>query len=306
MKLQDAKTFWRIMSSISLQAVRKEATRPVAVALVGTEDRRREVLRRLYPGRDPASSFPLVRTFASISGEDGFPSERGSYDIVLDAGGGWAATDANISVFSVEDLGGWEKTVERVLAEKPELRLALARRFPGLREPVARDIIGETALANAQFAMLNALPGVVPLLGLLLPTTAVGDMLLLAKNQAMMVYRLAACYGMPLDPRSRARDILPLVGNAFGWRALARELVGAVPAGVGVVARGAIAYAGTQAIGEAMRRLYATGESPTSAALKEFYRRSLDEARAAAQRLLERGNATERTRLGLPRWSRRP
>ncbi len=292
-KLQDARTFWRIMRSISLKEIETEAHRTFALALVGDEKKRREVLQRLYPDRATDAAYPLVRSFDSVAAEDGFPQESGSFDIILDAGGGWAPTDGRISTFSLVELGGWEATVERILDEHSELALALARRFPGFRQAVAQRIIRETSVANAEFAMLNALPGLVPLLGILLPTAMVGDMLLLAKNQALMLYRLAACHGMDLDLRARARDIMPLLGNAFGWRALAREIVGAVPGGVGLAARGAIAYAGTMALGEAMRRFYSLGEQPTRASLAHLYRESLEEARQAASALGRRVRAAK-------------
>lgn len=302
MKLQDARSFWRIMRSISLREVEKEALRGVPITVVGAAQRRTDVLGRLYPDAPPEAVHPLVRCYDSISEEDGFPQETGSYDVIIDAGGGWAPTGGRISVFSVVELGGWDATVERLLDERPDLALSLARRFPGLRGAVARRIVRETATANAEFAMLNALPGLMPVLGLLLPTAMVGDLLMLGKNQAMMLYRLAACYDLPLDWRARAQDVAPVVGNAFGWRALAREVVGFVPGGVGLAARGAIAYAGTAALGEAMRRFYEMGEHPSRGQIGRLYRESLGEARTASQAALRRLQAVPRPRALLREW----
>jgi uncharacterized protein (DUF697 family) len=121
-------------------------------------------------------------------------------------------------------------------------------------------------------------------------------MILSATNQAMMIYRLAACFGMDLDPRARAGDVMPLAGNAFGWRAVAREIVGVVPGGVGVVGRGAIAYAGTVALGEAMHRYYALGERPTRYVLSALYRQSIAEAREVASGMLRRLRSTRKPR----------
>src|SRR5205085_1889046 len=119
-------------------------------------------------------------------------------------------------------------------------------------------------------AMLSALPGVIPIIGPLLPPGALVDMFMLTKNQAMMLYKLAAIHDLPLDASSRSRDLGPLLANAFGWRALARELVGAVPGGIGMVARGTIAYAGTVAIGKSLSRLYQTGQKATRAQVNQF------------------------------------
>ncbi|MBM3493647.1 MAG: hypothetical protein FJX72_04890 [Armatimonadetes bacterium] len=281
-KLNQAKSFWRIMKSVSLGEVVKESRRTFAIAVVGAPDRRSVVLRGLYPDMPDEGVHPLVRTFDSIAPEAGFPQETGSFDMVLDAGGGWSPPGTPIRLYSVVELGGWPAVVERVLDEHPDLNLSLARRFPGLREAVSQRIVRETATANAQFAMVNALPGIVPLLGILIPTAILGDLVFLAKNQAMMLYRLAAAHDLPLEARARAQDLAPLVGTAFGWRALARELIGFVPGGVGLVARGAVAYAGTMALGEAMRRMYAMGQRPTRAQIGALYRESIGQARRIA------------------------
>jgi uncharacterized protein (DUF697 family) len=300
-RLGQAKSFWKVIKSVSIAEIEREANRPFSLALVGTPEKRREALRRLYPDSPEDAAHPILRAFDSTSTEVGFPAETGSFDLVIDAGGGRVDSPPGVLLYSVDELGGWDRVVERMLEEHPERLIALARRFPGLREEVSRRIIRETALANAEFAMLNALPGLFPLLGLLIPTAAVGDIIMLAKNQAMMLFRLAATYDLPLDLRSRARDLAPLLGNAFGWRALAREIIGFVPGGVGIVARGTIAYAGTIAVGEGLRRFYALGKHPTRAQINYIYREAYagakETVRGIARRLRLRGKPDEAKRI---------
>lgn len=287
-KADRAKSFWNVIKAVSVQAIAKEACTPVILAVVGMEQDRLPVLRALYADDGELAAFPEVRVFESLSPDDGFPTESGSFDVVIDAGAARAVASAGSAVYSLSQVGGWEPLVAHVLDDRPDLALSLARRFPGFREEVSRRVIRETAVANAEFAMLNALPGVIPPLAILLPTTAIGDIVILAKNQAMMLFRLAAAHNLPLDLTSRSPDLAPLLGNAFGWRALARQLVAVVPGGVGVAARGVIAYAGTVALGEALRRLYALGQKPNRAQLARLYRESLTEARDAARSIAGR------------------
>src|SRR5438132_407919 len=68
-------------------------------------------------------------------------------------------------------------------------------------------------------------------------------------------------------------------GIASGWRAIAREVVGAVPGGAGLVAKGAIAYAGTIALGKALQRLYETGIPANRATVLRFYKEAYAGAR---------------------------
>lgn len=280
-----AKSFWNILKTVTVRPIADAAAQSFAIAVVGEEAACEMVLQALEPG---AAVHPSIRSYRSTSEEDGFPQSSGSFDIVIDAGGGRGAEPVRAPIYSISDLGGWDATVERILDEREELLLAMGRRFPGLRDAVSRRVIRETAVANAEFAMLNALPGLFPVLGIILPTAAVGDMVILAKNQAMMLYRLAAIHELPLDVRSRAQDLAPLLGNAFGWRAVAREVLGFVPGGVGLVAKGAVAYAGTVAVGEALRRYYTLGQRPSRSQFARLYREALAGAREVAGEIARR------------------
>ena len=61
--------------------------------------------------------------------------------------------------------------------------------------------------------------------------------------------RIADAYGFEID-RERLPEVLAVVGSGLGFRALARQAIGDVPV-VGWAVKGAVAYAGTRALGEA-------------------------------------------------------
>ena len=81
------------------------------------------------------------------------------------------------------------------------------------------------------------------------------DFAVLTLNQIRLVLRLAAAHGIEID-QSRLPEVLATVGAGFGFRALARQLLGAIPV-AGWVVRAGIAYAGTRALGEAAHRYFA-------------------------------------------------
>ncbi len=295
-----AKSFWKTVRAVSVKEIAQEASRPFALAVVGRPDDREEILDALFPRAMEGDVLPdrsLIRQFDSTSPEAGFPVASGSFDIIIDAGGGRVDAPPGARIFSVEELGGLTVLVDRLLEERADLALSMGRRFPGLRPAVADRIIRRTAAVNAELAMLSALPGVVPVIAPLLPAGAIWDILILTKNQAMMLFRLAALYELPLDAASRSRDLAPLLGNAVGWRAVARELLGAVPGGVGLVARGSIAYAGTIAIGRGLQWQYSTGSRPTRAQITRFYRDAYANARELAEGLARRITPRRRKEL---------
>jgi uncharacterized protein (DUF697 family) len=159
-------------------------------------------------------------------------------------------------------LGPMLKTV-------PALRLAFAHRFPLLRRAIAEDLIREAAWVNAQFALMSSLPSLIPVLGLFLGGMA--DILVLTKNQAMLVFKLAAIYGRDIDNRiGILKEIMPVIGSAFLWRTAARTVVGLAPAPISALPKTAIAYVGTFVVGQAARYYYERGDRPPPDVLRSF------------------------------------
>ena len=89
----------------------------------------------------------------------------------------------------------------------------------------------------------------------------------LTVNQIRMVLRICAAYGLAVDAQ-RVPEMLATIGAGFGFRAVARELLAFIPI-LGWAVKGAVAYAGTNALGEAAIRYCeartATQPQPASA-----------------------------------------
>ncbi|MEP6756317.1 MAG: hypothetical protein ABJA67_12505 [Chthonomonadales bacterium] len=265
--------FWKTTREVSITGIIQEAEMGISIVLSGSPEFEESARNSL--GITPA-----------ITARESSPTKPVRVIAITES----ASQDRPTGSFTycAEHIGGIERTIERVLEDNPEYRISLARQYPGLRAQVSAEIIQTCATGNAEFAMLNALPGVVPIMAPLLPAGAISDMIMLTKNQAMMLYRLAAVYGKPLDMGSRSKDLAPLLGNAFSWRAIARELIGMVPGGVGLVARGAIAYAGTMALGKALAKFHATGKQANGQDIRKYYRESLDTGKALAADLAKK------------------
>lgn len=149
-------------------------------------------------------------------------------------------------------------TVHEILCANEDLALALARHFPAFRKPVIERTIQAVARENALFAIAAALPDVVPSL-IELPWAVAefaSDTMFLTANQIRMAFLIAAASGHEIGFAQQKGAIGTIVAAAFGWRALARELVGKIPLGGGLIPKGAIAYAGTFVIGKGIERLY--------------------------------------------------
>jgi uncharacterized protein (DUF697 family) len=117
---------------------------------------------------------------------------------------------------------------------------ALAARLPVLRPAVCSHLIEHFARRNALISAAVFIPGV--------------DLPVLTLNQVRMVLRIALAYGQEID-RERAAELVGVVGAGFAFRAAARELLDLVPV-AGWAVKGAVAYAGTRALGEAAVRYF--------------------------------------------------
>jgi len=123
---------------------------------------------------------------------------------------------------------------------------SLARHLPVLRRPFCAEMTASFARKNGIIGVAVFVPG--------------ADLPILTVNQIRLVLRICAAYGLEIDGQ-RAPEIAATIGAGFGFRTVARELLGAIPF-AGWLLKGAIAYAGTRALGEAAVR-YAEARSVT-------------------------------------------
>ena len=184
-----------------------------------------------------------------------------------------------------------------VIEARPDLRLALARVFPGFRDCVARDLIVSVAKENAMFALATALPSVIPLVSL---PVAVGefasDAAVLTINQVRLTFLLAAASGHKIGYRQQKTEIASIIAGAVGWRSLARELVGQIPFGGGVLPKAAIAFAGTYVVGASLERVYRLGYGYTPTEREAAYKDAFERGKTIATAML---NAYRQRRIAV-------
>lgn len=138
---------------------------------------------------------------------------------------------------AVEALAEWlVKNVER-------LRLPLAANFAFVRKAVALESVRATAFQNAVVGGVLIIPG--------------ADMPVMTANQAKMLLQIAAAYGEPLG-MERIKELAAVVGGAFAFRTIARQVIGMVPA-LGWAIKAAIGYSGTLAMGHAAVEYFESG-----------------------------------------------
>lgn len=334
-RLSDVSNIWKTIKEIDVTEIRERSEQPLQVALVAAPELRAALLRalQLSPSRYPAVGRPLLLEIEPAQAR-ARQSDLRSSDVLLLALRPselvaeellglreWLARQGTplvtlligeAATFEPAALPG-ERPVHAVAATPAalaetlmpalvealpdDLRVAAARQLPGLREAVARWLIGEVAFSNATFALSSGIPQLVPLLNI--PLTA-ADIVVLTKNQVLMTYRLALAYGAPANFQAQLSELAPVIGGGFLWRQLARQLVGLIPM-LGLVAKVAVAYAGTYVTGQVAAAWYRNGEVISGAALRQLHRQALVRGRHLARELIRRRRArADRPRLAPP------
>jgi uncharacterized protein (DUF697 family) len=139
----------------------------------------------------------------------------------------------------------------RALARRlGEAATPLAARLPVLRDAVCDYLVEWFARRNAIVGAAVFVPG--------------ADLPVLTLNQARLVLRIASVYGVEIEAQ-RLPELLAVLGAGFGFRAVAREALDFVPV-AGWALKGAVAYAGTRALGEAARRYFKQQQAAASRA----------------------------------------
>lgn len=155
---------------------------------------------------------------------------------------------------------GVQPLLKQIIKHAGGYELTFARKMTLLRDPVCARLVQRAARQNLMIAMASALPGSLPWIGPIIGLVGVTyEIIFLTSYQLRLALQIASVYGREMNLAERIPELVPIVGSAFGWRAVARELIGFVPA-IGPAVKGSIAYAGTVAIGEAARWYYKTGQ----------------------------------------------
>ncbi len=268
----------RALSNLNPAEVREEADRPVSVGIVASSA---ESLGRMETYFAPAHLSP----------------RRRAQSVQLLVRGSCSGCDVEIYESSLLrpsrafsfDMEAPDDCIRRILRARPDLAIPLARSLYPFRKLAAHRLIRRVAKENALFCLATALPDIVPSLASL--PWAVGefgsDAAFLTMNQIRMAFYLAAGSDRAVGYREQKSEIASIVAGAFGWRALARELIGKVPFGGGLIPKAAVSYAGTFAVGKSLERLYRLGYGFTRDERRAVYEEAYEHGRQIAGMLLD-------------------
>ena len=254
MGMQGLMNIKQAISTLNSNQVREMADQHVIVGLHASTPEsfaRMEnfLLADLSPARRAASSALILRSPATMMGQSAADVNIYDEGVIAPAKGLIFRPDRPNLV------------IDSALSKYPNFGMPLARSFKPFRDPFVEKVITSTSRENTLFSLATALPDVIPSL-IELPWAVAefaSDTAFLTMNQIRMSFQIAGASDRVVGYMEQKSEIAAVVGGAFGWRAIARQIIGKVPFGGGLIGKAAIAYAGTKVVGLSLDKFYGIG-----------------------------------------------
>jgi uncharacterized protein (DUF697 family) len=279
MPLAVLKDLRKIYAGLNAEGIRQAAHLDVNVGLMAATEAGYEELERFLAPRWLEAGARL-ETLHGVHRVDGTPGSR--FDFILCTEDAPVPADGYRFVASDPEV-----TARAIIARHPALETAIARRFPLFRRAAAERIIQRVSRENALFSLVTALPNVVP--NIIELPWVVGefatDTAFLTMNQIRMALLMAAIHGGVVGYAEQKAQIAAIAAGAFGWRALARELVGKIPLGGGLIPKAAIAFAGTYVVGLGLEKFSRTGSGLSKREKQDAYATAFAKGKEVAAEL---------------------
>ena len=274
--------FRQAITSLNPNEVREMAEQRVSIRLIAAQA---HSYTEMAAWLMPDSITPAKRAEASrMIYLEGEPNKPDHFDLEIYAEDAIAPADAFI--FRKDEP---RRVVREILDKAEPLGLPLARLFPPFREEVCSRLIHKISMENAGFSLATALPNIAPILGL---GWAAGefasDSVILTMNQVRLAFFLGAANDRAIGYGEQRAEVGSIIAGAFGWRAVARELISKIPLGGGLIPKAAIAYAGTYVIGMSLERYYRFGYKYTRTERRAAYEDAFEKGKQIASGLLDR------------------
>lgn len=269
------------LSTLNPKNVREMSEREVHVALhaasqEGFQRMENFFLGDLSPSRRRESALLLTRAPIPMLGQQ---YDLAVYDVDT-------AAPRGALVFRPDNTHHF---VEKTLATYLDLGVSLAKSFLPFRRPYIERVIAKTCRENTLFSITTALPDVIPNI-IELPWAVAefaSDTAFLTMNQVRMAFLIAAASDREVGYMEQKPEIATVIGSAFGWRALARQVVGKIPFGGGLIGKAAVAYAGTKVLGLSLDHYYSIGFTYTREERDRLYADAFRQGKKVATKILQ-------------------
>jgi hypothetical protein len=177
----------------------------------------------------------------------------------------------------------------QILSNYYDLRFGLSYSFPVFRPKHASREIENTAFQNASWVIVSGLSNIIPGPHQIIsaPLEGISDFTVLTANEIKLLFELIGLSGHRVRPLYRLGEFGFVLMMAKLAETIANNLAARVPAASGLVIKGAVAYAFTWAIGEAIYYYQASGRKASTGFLAGKFRERYAEGKQVAESIIK-------------------
>jgi uncharacterized protein (DUF697 family) len=249
--------------SYGLREFNQEIDEPFTIGLRGSPEQITALQERLlffdHPLRERFSKKLMETPSFSLDHAKKCWKEIGPHDPVPEG----LLFELSTDCWPVGELHEERQLISSLLDAHPRYQKALAFFLPAFRSVMMEREVSATVKRNTAWVATTALPNIVP--GphqvMTIPFEAGSDFVVLTFNELRMTMALTALSGVRVHPRELITQCAIVLSMAKAAQMVATQTLSKMPAGAGVVVKGAVAYAFTRAMGEAIVLYLVTGRA---------------------------------------------
>jgi hypothetical protein len=196
-----------------------------------------------------------------------------------------------VDCYRFEPNGDNHALPPQILSNHIDMRFALSYNFPVFRSKHANREISNTALQNATWAILTGMPNTIP--GphriISIPLEGISDFAFLTLNEIKLMFELIGLSGYRVRPLHHIIEFGIVLVMAMAAETMATNIISKMPTSLALLTKGAIAYAFTWTIGEAIFYYLNTGQKAGQHFIQQRFKRHYGAGKQVAQQIIVQG-----------------
>ncbi len=293
------------LPKLDWRVVNRKTEKPFKIVLLGSPDEQEQLMTMLFsfphysaqffkdllpqlPSFDRTHSEPYLIHLSDLTELADVINQTKDSLFILTMNSNLLVHTSQIPVFNWQEMPE-AKTIHKMLDQFSGHAFALSFVFPLFRRSMIEREIKQTAMQNTTWVVSTSLPNLIPGPHQIFtaPFEAASDFVVLTINEFKLMMALTGLLGQKVQPLKLWMQASVVLAMAKTAQVSATQIISKVPAGGGLIVKGAVSYAFTRAMGEAIVLTWITGRVQSLSFFKNRLQAFMAEGKAIAGRLIK-------------------
>ena len=294
------------LPKLDWRVVNRKTAKPFKIILLGSPDEQEQLMAMLYsfphystqffkdllpqlPSFDRSHSESYLIHLTDLSELNDVKNHSKDSLFILTTDSNKLLHTSQIPIFHWSQIPE-AKTIHKILDQFSNHAFALSFVFPLFRRSMIEREIKQTAMQNTTWVVSTSLPNLIPGPHQIFtaPFEAASDFVVLTINEFKLMMALTGLLGQKVQPLKLWMQASVVLAMAKTAQVSATQIISKVPAGGGLIVKGAVSYAFTRAMGEAIVLTWITGRVQSLSFFKNRLQGFMTEGKEMARRLVNR------------------